>query len=374
MAVVVFGRYFHGHILPDRRRIARRVLDLHRRGRNEAVVEAEQVVGAGRREHHVRRLRRRRHLKRRLRLRRSLLDEHRLVLGLRRRRRRRRRLLREHRLPLLLLRRGRLVRGHGRRVQLGGGQRDGVERLDDIEALVRLGLEEPGRRRGRRRLDGEEEDPEPGRGSAAAGAGTGGGAVVVGAVVLDDEVLQILVVGDGDERVQVLPGQLVLDADVPGVPHERGEARGEVGEEDRPLERQDLGLAVDVRELVVVRPRLDAAPVADHQTHLGWLRRRARLGLQLRLRMHRRHSSSRHLRPLVVRVLRGCGGVRGRLAGFGHGGGAGARSGRLGMGGFGIGKRRREALGWGRVKGRWGMPGLRVAAAEAGGFGGYRKD
>jgi hypothetical protein len=55
----------------------------------------------------------------------------------------------------------------------------------------------------------------------------------VEAVVLEDEVLRILVVGDGDERVEVLAGQLVLDADVAEVPADEG---GEVGEPERPLE------------------------------------------------------------------------------------------------------------------------------------------
>lgn len=195
---------------------------------------------------------------------------------------------------------------------------DGVERVDEPLALLLLGLEEAGRlRRGRwrGRLDGEEENPEPGRGTAAgrAAARSRRGAQQVEAVVLEDEVLQILVVGDGDERVEVLAGELVLDAEVPRRTREAGQPRGEVGEAEGPLERQDLRLAVDVRELVVVRPRLDAprsspstapspaAPVAGRR-----LRRR-------------------RLRALVVRVVGGRGGVRGRVAGVGHGGGGGAR-------------------------------------------------
>jgi hypothetical protein len=109
----------------------------------------------------------------------------------------------------------------------------------------------------------------------------------VEAVVLEDEVLQILVVGDGDERVEVLAGQLVLDADVAEVPAGEG---GEVGEPERPLEGQDLGLAVDVGELVVVGTRLDAAPVAHHEAYLGRERRRRR--------RHRRRSGG--LRAVVV--------------------------------------------------------------------------
>jgi hypothetical protein len=188
------------------------------------------------------------------RLRWRLLNEHRLLLRLRRRR-----LLREHRFLLLLRRR--LLRGNGRRRRLLLRLRDVVERLDEPVAL-RLGLKEAGRLRRRQgRLDGEEEDPQPERGSAVgAAAGARRGAEQVEAVVLEDEVLQILVVGDGDERVQVLPGQLVLDADVPKVSGERGEARGEVGEAERPLERQDLGLAVDVRELVVVQETGQLSP------------------------------------------------------------------------------------------------------------------
>jgi hypothetical protein len=77
---------------------------------------------------------------------------------------------------------------------------------------------------------------------------------------------------------------------------------GEVGEAERPVEREDLGHAVDVRELAVMRPRLDAPAVADHEAHL--MRRRCRRG---------------GLQTLVVGIVRGCGRVQGRVAGIGHG-------------------------------------------------------
>jgi hypothetical protein len=89
--------------------------------------------------------------------------------------------------------------------------------------VLRLEVEQSGRRGG---LDGEEEDPEPERGPAG---GAGGGVEQVEAIVLD-EVLEVLIVGEGDERVEVLPRQLVLCAELPD---EAGDGRGEAGRRSR---------------------------------------------------------------------------------------------------------------------------------------------
>jgi hypothetical protein len=90
--------------------------------------------------------------------------------------------------------------------------------------VLRLEVEQSGRRGG---LDGEEEDPEPERGPAG---GAGGGVEQVEAIVLEDEVLEVLIVGEGDERVEVLPRQLVLCAELPD---EAGDVRGEAGRRSR---------------------------------------------------------------------------------------------------------------------------------------------
>jgi hypothetical protein len=241
-----------GDVLPRHGGLARGVLDLDRGRRHEGAVEAVEDVEVPLRQHD-----------------RLHGDGHRVG-----------RRVDEDRLLLLLvgLRHLLLVGGKGR---AGGPEVEAVPvallaLLGGVEGGV--GLEEWRGWRRRRREDGEEEDPEPGRGSAAGGAGArsgGAAAEEVEAVVLDDEVVEVLVVGDGDERVEVLAGELVLDADFGLGPRERGEAGREVGEaRQRALDGEDLGVAVDVGELVVVGPRLDAAPVADHEPHLGRRRRR----------------------------------------------------------------------------------------------------
>lgn len=75
--------------------------------------------------------------------------------------------------------------------------------------------------------------------------------------------LHIVVVDQGDERVQALAGQLVLDGDlggVDGVP-EGTELGGDVGESDAAVDGEDLGVAADVGELVIGGARLDFASV-----------------------------------------------------------------------------------------------------------------
>lgn len=66
------------------------------------------------------------------------------------------------------------------------------------------------------------------------------------------------------ETSRILPKQLILESDIIGGPCKGGEACGKVSEAGaRPLEQEDLGLAVDVRELVC-----GAAPVARHEGNL----------------------------------------------------------------------------------------------------------
>lgn len=88
------------------------------------------------------------------------------------------------------------------------GAGDGaVERVD--EPVLGLGgvVEEGAEGGGGLGLGGEEEEADPGGAGGGAGGGGGGG----DAVVLVDEVVEVLVGGDGDERVEVLVGELVLE-------------------------------------------------------------------------------------------------------------------------------------------------------------------
>ncbi|KAJ8452919.1 hypothetical protein Cgig2_014682 [Carnegiea gigantea] len=85
----------------------------------------------------------------------------------------------------------------------------------------------------------------------------------------------LVVVGDGDERVEVFAGELVLeggDGDGRGrgvvVGDEGGELGHEGGELDGTVDGEDLSLATDVGEEVVVGSRLDLAAVAHHELHL----------------------------------------------------------------------------------------------------------
>ncbi|KAK3425697.1 hypothetical protein EUGRSUZ_F02169 [Eucalyptus grandis] len=85
-------------------------------------------------------------------------------------------------------------------------------------------------------------------------------------IVLQHHVLEVLVVGDGDEGVEVLAGELVLEAGLGGGgAAEGGELGHEGGELDAAVDGEDLGLAADVGELVVVGAGLDLAAVAAHE-------------------------------------------------------------------------------------------------------------
>ena len=76
-------------------------------------------------------------------------------------------------------------------------------------------------------------------------------------------VVKVVVVGDGDESVEVFAGELVLEGDVVvlGVA-EGGEFGKHGGELDGAVDGEDFGVAADVGELVVVGAWVDLAAIA----------------------------------------------------------------------------------------------------------------
>uniref|UniRef100_A0A8R7TFI8 Uncharacterized protein n=1 Tax=Triticum urartu TaxID=4572 RepID=A0A8R7TFI8_TRIUA len=152
---------------------------------------------------------------------------------------------------------------------LDGTGRRGIELVD--EPLVGGGVADAGEhgaeraRRGVVRRGGEEEE-------AQAGRLDGGGGEAVDAVELLHEVVDVVVGGDGDERVEVVVRELVPErrGGLAG-DEERGGELGERGEEDGvgggARDGDDAGLAADVAELVVARARQDAAAEAAHEAH-----------------------------------------------------------------------------------------------------------
>jgi len=90
------------------------------------------------------------------------------------------------------------------------------------------------------------------------------------AIVLEHHVVEVFIVGDGDESVEVLAGELVLEeGGIGGGVGEGGESGEEGGELDVAVYGEDLGVAGDVGEVVVVGARLDSAAVAAHELDLG---------------------------------------------------------------------------------------------------------
>jgi len=82
-------------------------------------------------------------------------------------------------------------------------------------------------------------------------------------------VVEVFVVGDGDEGVEVLAGELVLEeGGIGGGVGEGGEFGEEGGELDVAVYGEDLGVAGDVGEVVVVGAGLDSAAVAAHELDL----------------------------------------------------------------------------------------------------------
>ncbi|KAI4299198.1 hypothetical protein L6164_032679 [Bauhinia variegata] len=70
-------------------------------------------------------------------------------------------------------------------------------------------------------------------------------------------VLEIIVVGDRNQSVEIFTGKLVLEGNICITKSRK--LRNHGGELDVPVNREDLGLASNIRELVVVAPRLDLA-------------------------------------------------------------------------------------------------------------------
>lgn len=141
------------------------------------------------------------------------------------------------------------------------GARDGaVEGVD--EPVLGLGrvVEEGAERGGGLGLGGEEEeaDPRGPRGSAAGGRRGD-------AVVLVDEVVEVLVGGDGDEGVEVLVGELVLEREGAAAEEGAGEAGVDIGEGGVAVHGHDPGLPAEVAEGLVGRARDDPAAEAAHQ-------------------------------------------------------------------------------------------------------------
>lgn len=159
------------------------------------------------------------------------------------------------------------------------------------------------------RRGGEEEE-------AQAGRLDGGGGEAVDAVELVHEVVDVVVGGDGDERVEVVLRELVPERRVGRARgEERGGELGERGDEDGVAggarDGDDAGLPADVAELLVARARQDAAAEAAHEAHAWTPVRLLLLHMRLRGRGQRR-------RVLVVAVAvdaaaRGGGGGRGAV-------------------------------------------------------------
>jgi hypothetical protein len=194
---------------------------------------------------------------------------------------------------------------------LDGVRRGGVERVDEPLVAgggVAGGAGEDGAEGGVGRGRGrEEEDAEAGRPGDVGGE-------VVDAVELVDEVVHVVVGGDGDEGVEVVLGQLVLEGR-PGGPggEERGRGLGERGDEGGEggrgaREGHDAGLPADVAQLAVPRARQDAAAEAAHETHLrAPVRMRGGSGRGAR----GRRGQSRRVEVVVAAVAVADPGVRG---------------------------------------------------------------
>ncbi|RYR18707.1 hypothetical protein Ahy_B03g063319 [Arachis hypogaea] len=120
-------------------------------------------------------------------------------------------------------------------------------------------------------------------------------------------VIEVVVGGDGDEGVEVLSGELVLESEVlrRGAVAEGSELREEGGELDVAVDGEDLGVAANVGELVVVAARLDLAAVAAHELGLEICRRRLLLVprrriLEVDLPRPRRRLAGFRIRSLLV--------------------------------------------------------------------------
>lgn len=90
--------------------------------------------------------------------------------------------------------------------------------------------------------------------------------------------VEIFVVGDGDQSFEIFAGELILNGDV--VAAVEGGELGDQGEElDGAIDGEDLGLAADVAEVVVVGTGEDLSAIAAHELGLLVVLRRVVLVL-----------------------------------------------------------------------------------------------
>lgn len=88
-------------------------------------------------------------------------------------------------------------------------------------------------------------------------------------IVLVDHVIEVLIGGEGDEGVEVVVGELVLEGEGwAAVEEGAGETGVEVGEGGTAVEVDDAGVAADVAEGAVVGTGDDVAAVAAHEPEL----------------------------------------------------------------------------------------------------------
>lgn len=92
-----------------------------------------------------------------------------------------------------------------------------------------------------------------------------------GVVVLVEEDVEVFVGGEGDERIKVEVGELVLESEGVFEREEGGEMGAEGGErgEGAALDGEDTGFATGVEEGVGAGTGEYVAAVAAHETELG---------------------------------------------------------------------------------------------------------
>ncbi|KAL8130694.1 hypothetical protein V2J09_019849 [Rumex salicifolius] len=88
-------------------------------------------------------------------------------------------------------------------------------------------------------------------------------------IVLNHHMLQILVIGDGDQGVKVLSRELVFEAEnIRSGIADGGELRKDGGEFGIAVDCEDFGVAANVGKLIVVRTGLDFTAIAAHELDL----------------------------------------------------------------------------------------------------------
>jgi hypothetical protein len=83
-------------------------------------------------------------------------------------------------------------------------------------------------------------------------------------IKLEHHVLQILIISNRDKCIEILTWELILDANLVGAA-DGGELGVEVGEAHGAVNGENLGFAVEVRQLVVMRPGLNPTAITDHE-------------------------------------------------------------------------------------------------------------